>query len=779
MVDTFVGRSPVARNTGKPTAKDCLVVLRTLNVKLVRVTAKSQLVVNPEDQEMLDEKNTSGETLRKLFSKMAQDVAVETLRMHSELDVTGMIYFNIPSGEMMQVLEGTPTNLAESLKHVVRDVRQDDLNFHLEKDKVTKRFQKWGMIFAENMHEWKIIRLMIPNEKEWERLRVNGDVKSAKSPRTKDSLADLIEAKRPILERFGPDAKRIWQRRDAISTSVLSPAELRFFRQRYEIARRALKQGGTASKKAGLFTCIEDPDPVFPDKIPELEDAKGDIGVDRSNLHVSVSGSRSRISVSRSNVIARIKQESDGFVETISDITDFHEMSTKQDIPKKRYNQKRKPRRKKMGETKIGQAGNVPKQKEWKLLQAIGPDEATVAASASADDYVTSLKFSKDGNCIAIGDVQGRIGIFDATHNWNQTRNPYIFYEEFLSHSPGFDALYSRRIPRNVIAIDWLPRYSRSMHLLASNEKTVKLWRLKEMTSDTGERTICPILAKSFDKGHPRFFIHSVSALCDGERFLSADELVLNIWHLERSDSCYQLNENTDLDADAAEINRIITSSKACPVHSWRFFYATSLGEVNIVDTRLRCRLGRPAQTFVCSPELKDVSEEVLRELKCVTDAHFSECGRYMVTKQFTDVQIWDLRRTDAPFKRVSSTSTNPELFDEMCTNGCLVDDFRIGCNREATSFITGSYDNFFLIYDAKEDKRHYLQARHEYEQKQATEPDMEEYVTKVLQVDWNSTLDVVAASSAHSVYIYKQEEQTDVDSKAGGSRSAPFEEKS
>mmetsp|Transcript_34851 Transcript_34851/g.56060 ORF Transcript_34851/g.56060 Transcript_34851/m.56060 type:complete len:141 (+) Transcript_34851:116-538(+) len=132
---------------------------------------------------------------------------------------------------------------------------------------------------------------------------------------------------------------------------------------------------------------------------------------------------------------------------------------------------------------------------------------------------------------------------------------------------------------------------------------------------------------------------------------------------------------------------------------------------------------------------------------------------------------MWDLRRLSEPFKRVSTCQTDPSLFDEMCTSGCLVDDFRVVCNENATGFVTGTYDNFFMIYDVKDDKKHYIQARHQYDQKQASAPVMEEYTKKVLHVDWNRRRNVVSAASAHSVYIYQQE-KVNAESKVGGSRS-------
>ncbi|GAB5364815.1 hypothetical protein AAMO2058_001002700 [Amorphochlora amoebiformis] len=709
--------------------------------KIVRVMAHSSLVLNPEEKEMVDKKEGRLK-VEEIYSKMTEEIALKSFRMHESLNITGMMYFNIMSGELMQVLEGKPQDLAEALKHVVRDVRQNRLCFQIESERVTRRYKGWGMISAGTAEEWSIVRLIVPDESEWDRIKYrseveeNSNVTIASTP-PHASLVDAIEAKRPILDRFGPDCKRIWRRRKAIATPILSVQEKRYFRERYELTRKAFQARSKAGKTVGLLSCIDNPEEIkFPDKYPK----ELDISAERkSSRHSEQSNSKSRISVSRSGIIERLREEEAGFVETIEDIADFHEMS-KQEAPKKRYSKRNKKRKKSSATDQkrvSGQAGSTNVAKEWRFIQAIGPDEGTVASSPNQDDFVTSLKLDPSGTCIAIGDSQGRIGIFNSAPALSLPKDPFQFYEEFVSHNADFDTLYSRRIPRNVIALEWLERYSQNMHLLASNEKTIKLWRLKEMQTDQGETQICPVLARSFEKGHQRFFIHSISAFSDGETFLSSDELALNVWHLERGDSCYQLNDTADMTTDTVEINRIITSAKACPLYCYRFFYATSLSEVNICDLRTRCRHEKPAQTLMCSVDVKGVSEEVIRELECITDADFSECGNYIVAKQFTCVQIWDLRKASAPIKKISTCDTDPSLFDEMCTSGCLVDDFRVVCNQDASGFITGTYDNFFIIYDCNTDQKIYLQARHQYDQKNLTQPEMEEYTKKVLHVDW------------------------------------------
>eukprot|EP00467_Chlorarachnion_reptans_P025511 CAMPEP_0114491146 /NCGR_PEP_ID=MMETSP0109-20121206/2838_1 /TAXON_ID=29199 /ORGANISM="Chlorarachnion reptans, Strain CCCM449" /LENGTH=1009 /DNA_ID=CAMNT_0001667847 /DNA_START=113 /DNA_END=3142 /DNA_ORIENTATION=+ len=414
----------------------------------------------------------------------------------------------------------------------------------------------------------------------------------------------------------------------------------------------------------------------------------------------------------------------------------------------------------------------------WHLIQAIGPDENAVSGSTSQDDYVTSLQLDPSGNYIAIGDSQGRIGIFDASDSYGngiEVDDPYQFYEEFVSHHPDFDTLYSRRIPTNIIAVEWLKKESRSLHVLATNEKTIKLWRLKEVMKDGQQPTIIPVLCREFTKGHQRFFIHSLSAVNDGETFLSSDELMLNMWHLQRPESVFPLIDELPED-DMVEVNRIITSAKADPENCHRFLYTTSVNEVNICDLRARCMQNRPAQ-ILHAPLRKagNMSPEVVRELQCITDADFAANGHSLVTRNFSTVRLWDLRYPSTPSKTMTVHESNPTLFAELCTNGCLVDDFRVAINADATAVVTGSYDDYFVAFDILNDRKKWLQARHAHDFLPAETPRVNEIARKVLHVDWHNERDIITVASSHSVYVYEQKPDAEVQKSERDSKSSRY----
>mmetsp|Transcript_16714 Transcript_16714/g.25149 ORF Transcript_16714/g.25149 Transcript_16714/m.25149 type:complete len:876 (-) Transcript_16714:245-2872(-) len=864
MIKTFIGRRHKAQQS-TPSCKDALAYLLQMPPKMkCRVTSRTKLAVGVDA-------DVKGSSLTEEIKKMANEIADEESKTKEENKIYGMIYFNTESGECFQVLEGKPNPMHDAIRHILRDIRHSDLHFQIE-TKIKRRFRNWGTVYASNTQQWKMVRLMCPNEDEWKRLCANMSTAGQMYTASRDSLVEEVEAKRMVMEYLGPDCKRIWRRRDSICSLTMSTQELGYLRHRHEFAKKKLQ--GELKKKSSVFSCFEDPD------IEEKLEVKRMTPRIKNRSRKGSQSRPSRLSISRSSILDVLRDEETGFIENVEEmqqyIDNLQEGKGAPKSPKKKYTEDKIQRTRRIArlaketqkvtekkggtstssptsfstdtgatesttnkvevktyiqqekvepdkkvipelntqekleenpgsatiepptspvaddsslgpitslESKTTLESNIKQAREeevemikektkiiepelhylhsdekrnWELIQAIGPDENAVAGSTNQDDYVTSLQLDPSGNYIAIGDSQGRIGIFDASESKDMLgEDPYQFYEEFVSHHPDFDTLYSRRIPTNIIAVSWLKKQSRSLHVLATNEKTIKLWRLKEIRKDQGQLNIVPVLSKEFEKGHQRFFIHSLSVMSDGETFISADELMLNMWHVERADSHFTLIDDLPEQDDMVEVNRIITSAKADPELCYRFLYTTSVNEVNICDLRARCMQNRPAMILQSTIKANNMSPEVSRELQCITDADFALDNHTVVTRNFSSVRVWDLRKPTGPRMTMTVHEQDPSLFSELCSNGCLVDDFRVGVNRNATGVVTGSYDDYFIAYDMVNNRKKWLQARHAHDFLSAETPRMNEIGRKVLHVDWHDERDIITVASSHSVYVY------------------------
>lgn len=118
-------------------------------------------------------------------------------------------------------------------------------------------------------------------------------------------------------------------------------------------------------------------------------------------------------------------------------------------------------------------------------------------------DIISTVEFNEDGELLATGDKGGRIVIFQRDqpsksqlqqqiHNLNSStsmsnnnmnnnflRNEYSVYSTFQSHEAEFDYLKSLEIEEKINKIKWLRRKNMSHFLLSTNDKTVKLWKIR------------------------------------------------------------------------------------------------------------------------------------------------------------------------------------------------------------------------------------------------------------------------------------------------------------
>jgi len=147
--------------------------------------------------------------------------------------------------------------------------------------------------------------------------------------------------------------------------------------------------------------------------------------------------------------------------------------------------------------------------------------------------------------------------------------------------------------------------------LLTTNDKTVKLWKVKErevqaviennssITKKLAQTDVrIPIsLPKTITKGPsvsavPKrifsnahaYHIHSISLSPDGEIFLSSDDLRVNIWDMNRSEQSFNIVDIKP--ANIESLTEVITSTQFHPKHDHSFLYSTSKASVRLGDMR-------------------------------------------------------------------------------------------------------------------------------------------------------------------------------------------------
>ena len=347
---------------------------------------------------------------------------------------------------------------------------------------------------------------------------------------------------------------------------------------------------------------------------------------------------------------------------------------------------------------------------EWEFVQSFG-DDSSAYDSDDADDLVTAVQFNHTGEFFAIGDKAGRVSIVQEEYPSGSGQDlplAYRFYTEFQSHDPDFDVLKSQAIEPKLNVIRFWHRLPGSLHLLTCNDKTIKFWKLTE--SPTGVRgyeggdpegdenqlpMVQPMLRRNFSNGHS-YNIHSLSVNCDGETFLSADDLKILMWNVDNVKETFNV---VDLQPPEPEpITELLTCASFHPTQCHSLLYATSKGVTRLCDLRARALVDRSGVEFGPEPEshrtayFSEITQSVL---------HAQFAGEHQfICRDYMSLRCWDAKMPRQPLYKIDVHPYLEPHFPRLLENESLFDHFECAVSNNGKYFATGTYANSFHLHD-------------------------------------------------------------------------------
>ncbi|CAF0773492.1 unnamed protein product, partial [Brachionus calyciflorus] len=383
---------------------------------------------------------------------------------------------------------------------------------------------------------------------------------------------------------------------------------------------------------------------------------------------------------------------------------------------------------------------------QWYFSQVKG----TMEDEVNEADIISTVEFNEDGELLATGDKGGRIVIFQReqpsksqlqqTENSNLFRTEYNVYSTFQSHEAEFDYLKSLEIEEKINKIKWLRRKNMAHFLLSTNDKTVKLWKIRErnkravIQSSASEyshyqnhtsllngnitvrddvngfiRTVSIPVVKYMDRieveAIPKrvfanahtYHINSISLNSDQETFMSADDLRINLWHIEITNQSFNIVDIKP--ANMEELTEVITAAEFHPKECNLFVYSSSKGIIRLCDMRQSALCDSQAKIFEEreDPTTKNFFSEIISS---ISDVKFSHSGRYLCTRDYLNVKVWDLNMENRP---VETYSVHDYLRNKLCVlyeNDCIFDKFECSWSSNDEHILTGSYNNFFKSFN-------------------------------------------------------------------------------
>ncbi|XP_032168613.1 serine/threonine-protein phosphatase 2A 55 kDa regulatory subunit B delta isoform isoform X3 [Mustela erminea] len=346
---------------------------------------------------------------------------------------------------------------------------------------------------------------------------------------------------------------------------------------------------------------------------------------------------------------------------------------------------------------------------QWCFSQVKGAVDEDVAEA----DIISTVEFNYSGDLLATGDKGGRVVIFQREQENKSrphSRGEYNVYSTFQSHEPEFDYLKSLEIEEKINKIRWLPQQNAAHFLLSTNgrfcfelrgqDKTIKLWKISERDKraegynlkDEDGRLRDPFritalrvpILKPMDlmvEASPRrifanahtYHINSISVNSDHETYLSADDLRINLWHLEITDRSFNIVDIKPVNME--ELTEVITAAEFHPLQCNVLVYSSSKGTIRLCDMRSSALCDRHSKFFE-EPEDPSSRSFFSEIISSISDVKFSHSGRYMMTRDYLSVKVWDLNMESRP---VETHQVHEYLRSKLCSlyeNDCIFDKF-------------------------------------------------------------------------------------------------------
>jgi serine/threonine-protein phosphatase 2A regulatory subunit B len=330
------------------------------------------------------------------------------------------------------------------------------------------------------------------------------------------------------------------------------------------------------------------------------------------------------------------------------------------------------------------------------------------------------------------------------------------------------------------------------LFLLATNDKTVKLWRVHEKkikrpqrpakpASDSSSDIVIPKLGhyQTLTQATPKrvysnahgYHINSISLNSDGETFVSADDLRINLWNLEICNESFNIVDVKP--ANLEELTEVITSASFHPSSCNQLIYSSSRGSIRLADLREQSLCDHHAKLFEIEedPANKSFFSEIISS---ISDARFTPDGRYLLSRDYLTLKMWDVNMENKPVLTIPIHEYLKMHLCDLYENDCIFDKFECSSSQDGTRFLTGSYNNNFVLYHTlsntsltiealkdppkkKPNKAAKLNKKPKKEKKpEAPNVNLMDFGKKALHVAYHPSAPCIAVAGLNKLYIYQ-----------------------
>jgi len=292
-----------------------------------------------------------------------------------------------------------------------------------------------------------------------------------------------------------------------------------------------------------------------------------------------------------------------------------------------------------------------------------------------------------------------------------------------------------------------------------SNVKDLKIPSVKR-----GDNVIAHTPKKIFANAHA-YHINSVSFNTDGETFLSADDLRINLWHVNHPKESHNIVDIKP--SNMEDLSEVITSASFHPESCNTFMYSSSKGTIKLGDLRQSSACNSYAKVFEVEedPSSKTFFSEIIAS---VSDAQFSPDGKYILSRDYMTLKLWDIKMENRPLKVFNMHEGLRSKLCDLYENDCIFDKFECCFSGCGNHILTGSYKNHLHVFDKQGKTHDHFEASPNPTIKKQPKPGLlgrkkkkddqfetSDFSKKCLHLTWHPSENIIAVSSISSLYIF------------------------
>lgn len=287
------------------------------------------------------------------------------------------------------------------------------------------------------------------------------------------------------------------------------------------------------------------------------------------------------------------------------------------------------------------------------------------------------------------------------------------------------------------------------------------------------ENIIAALPRKVYANAHA-YHIHSISVNSDQETFISADDLRVNLWNLGISNQSFNIVDIKPVNME--ELTEVITAAEFHPQQCNVFMYSSSKSNIKLADMRDSALCDRHAKCFEEEedPSTRSFFSEIISS---ISDVKFSHDGRYILSRDYLSLKIWDINMESKPVKTIPIHDHLRGKLCDLYENDCIFDKFECVWGGDDKHVLTGSYHNFFRIFDVDSPNDVVLQAdKSAFKAKkiggplpnknglkngrpgglrEAMQSETLDFNKKILHASWHPRENTIAIAATNNLFLY------------------------